>query len=213
MNRHGFSLIEIMVATAILVVLVLLMSGIFHQSSVSWDAGTRKAQGNMVARAVLGFMARELSGAVAHDEIPLDANFISEGNSGHITFVTMGGESEPGSRIVKRVRYQVSGDSIKRWERTLDAPPNLDAGEYGRDMGQWYSGFTGQGTPLVTNVASLKFHAPPGGDGPGGEYRTRLPRWVKIELGINRTDDVSGVGARSSGPNHNLGDDDDITSW
>jgi len=61
----GFSLIEMLLAMTILVVIVLIMSTVFHQSSLAWDAGTRKARGNTTARAVLGFMQREMLGAVA----------------------------------------------------------------------------------------------------------------------------------------------------
>lgn len=63
-QTQGFSLLEMLLAMTILVIIVLIMSTVFHQSSVAWDAGMRKAEGNMAARAVLGFMTRELRGAV-----------------------------------------------------------------------------------------------------------------------------------------------------
>ena len=59
---------------------------------------------------------------------------------------------------------------------------------------------------MVTNVASLNFEF-------DGTYATSsLPKWVRIKLEINRTDDVSGVNAKSAGPDKTLNTDDDITS-
>ena len=50
-------LIELLVAVTILAMILMIMSSIFHSSTVAWDAGMRKAHGNMSARAALGLMA------------------------------------------------------------------------------------------------------------------------------------------------------------
>ena len=67
-DSSGFTLIEVLVATFILLVMVLILSKIYHQASIAWSAGFRRADGNMTGRATVGFMARELMNAVADDE-------------------------------------------------------------------------------------------------------------------------------------------------
>lgn len=62
--RAGFSLIEVMVATGVLLVLVLMVSAVFRQASSSWDSGYSRAEGGMVIRSVMGTIQRELSKAV-----------------------------------------------------------------------------------------------------------------------------------------------------
>ena len=64
---EGFSLLEILVAMSILVIIIMMMSGVFHQSRIAWDTGLRKARMNMGGRAVVDFMSRELSQAIADD--------------------------------------------------------------------------------------------------------------------------------------------------
>ena len=61
---NGFSLIEVMVATAILMVVVLMIGAVFRQASSSWDSGYARAEGGMIVRGVIGSIERELSGAV-----------------------------------------------------------------------------------------------------------------------------------------------------
>jgi prepilin-type N-terminal cleavage/methylation domain-containing protein len=63
-GRAGFSLIELLVSMAILVVITLMVSRIFQQAGVAWDTGSRKAEKMMTGRAVSDFIARQLSHAV-----------------------------------------------------------------------------------------------------------------------------------------------------
>ena len=49
-GTSGFTLLEILVAMAILMVLVLMMSTLFHQSTIAWDSGLRQAEMSMQAR-------------------------------------------------------------------------------------------------------------------------------------------------------------------
>ncbi len=63
-SRAGFSLIEVMVATLILLVIVMMIGEIFRQGTSSWDSGYARAEGGMIVRGVIGSMQRELSSAV-----------------------------------------------------------------------------------------------------------------------------------------------------
>lgn len=59
-KRHGFSLLEVLVATAILVGIISLLASVAHQVSSAWqDVGGENERRN-AARTLLHFMAREL---------------------------------------------------------------------------------------------------------------------------------------------------------
>lgn len=193
--KNAFTLIEVLVATFILIVMVLILSKIFHQASVAWSAGFRRAEGNMTGRSAVGFMARELMNAVADEDILNDID-ISDGEP-WITFISLAGDCDAGVRVARKIRYQQNGKSLERMEwKALE-------GAYGT----WgvVTKFV-----MVTNVVRVTFSTPES----GGHYDYGvLPEWVRIKLTVNRSDDVSGVGAASAGPDGVFGNDDDLDSW
>lgn len=68
-RRRGFTLIEIMVALAILSVIVIAISRLFEESTVAWDSGWRRAELMMTGRAILDFIGTEA--AMAADDSPM----------------------------------------------------------------------------------------------------------------------------------------------
>jgi prepilin-type N-terminal cleavage/methylation domain-containing protein len=198
-KRQGFSLIEIMAATAIMVIIVLIMSAVFHQSSVAWDGGTRKAEGNMSARAVLGLMAREISEA-AEDKYaigsPTGTNYFKEiDDTGHvfidggtrIAFTTISGEADADQRIARRIEYRVSGGSLIRQEQRYKVNYIKSTGVPDLESGSTIE--------LITNVCKFAV---------SGKPNDNNAQAVTIVLGLTRSADVSGVGAWSKGPNNGL---------
>ena len=69
-SRSGFSLIEVLVATALLVMIVLMLSQVFHASTTAWDSGLTRTQGAMTIRAVVGAIERDLRNAVNATNFP-----------------------------------------------------------------------------------------------------------------------------------------------
>jgi prepilin-type N-terminal cleavage/methylation domain-containing protein len=197
-SRFGFTLIEVLVATFILVVIVMILSKVFHQASVAWSAGFRRADGNMTGRSAVGFMARELMNACADDQrifIGVDGTQIWDSQQA-IQFVTLTGETGSDERAARWITYKhASKGDLRRIEKRSD--PN--------DYGKWkdYSDWT-----LVTNVESIFFYTPGGSNYVNG----KLPAWVRMRLTLDRSDDVSGVGATSAGPDGKFGTDDDLRS-
>lgn len=61
---HGFSLVEVLAAMSILAILMLLMGRIFGDSTRAMRSGIRGAESSASARAVMDFMARDVSMAV-----------------------------------------------------------------------------------------------------------------------------------------------------
>lgn len=64
----GFSLIEILVATTILLVIVILASLVFQQTTGAYDTGERKVGANVALRNIVGAISRDLALAVDSDE-------------------------------------------------------------------------------------------------------------------------------------------------
>lgn len=63
-SAAGFSLIEILVATTILIIIVLMVSMVFQQSISSWSSGSRRADTQMVVRTITGSIQRDLVNAI-----------------------------------------------------------------------------------------------------------------------------------------------------
>ena len=108
--RTGFSLIEVMVATTVLAIIVLLLGGVFQQASSSWDAGFVRAEGGMAVRAVVGSLARDLSTAVDGRRFGLTAPIET------ITLARLRDGVAPGDggHDVQIVQYSASGSTVTR---------------------------------------------------------------------------------------------------
>jgi prepilin-type N-terminal cleavage/methylation domain-containing protein len=62
--RGGFSLVEVLAAMTILAVIVLMLNRIFADASRAWLQGTRTAELNSTARALMDYFTRDLVSAV-----------------------------------------------------------------------------------------------------------------------------------------------------
>ena len=95
MNRGkgGFTLIEILVATTILLVIVIIASLVFQQTTGAYDTGERKVNANVILRNVVGAITRDMALAVDSDDYPgLSAN---QWDASGVRFVALTGR--PGS--------------------------------------------------------------------------------------------------------------------
>ena len=63
-RTEGFTLIEVMVATTILLMMTVMMGALFRQASSTWDAGNAEAEGGMIVRGVVGAITRDMATAV-----------------------------------------------------------------------------------------------------------------------------------------------------
>ena len=134
----GFSLIEVMVATAVLLVVVLMLGSVFRQASSAWDSGYARAEGGMVVRGVLGSIHRELSHAVdgrhfpgawsdSYMDVPV---YVSDNTLAFIrpefNYIPPRSEQQSEEEIEKQkeqyllVTYTVgSGEVTRKWERLV----------------------------------------------------------------------------------------------
>lgn len=202
-SKRAFTLIEVLVATFILLVMVLILSKVFHQANVAWSAGFRRADGNMTGRSAVGFMARELMNVCADTNIFVNPIF----DLHTLQFVTLAGATnQNGGRMARRITYQKNAgqDYITRIEEWPD-PSNYGVWQA---PPPWYK----SEWCLVTNVQDITYSYPDNWPDYNDPAR-KIPEWIRITLTINRQDDVSGVGAASAGPDGQFGNDDDVDSW
>jgi type II secretory pathway pseudopilin PulG len=61
----AFTLLEVLVAMTIMIMVVLMVTNMFHDVADSWTSGTQSAEMNTSARAAMEYISRELSCAVA----------------------------------------------------------------------------------------------------------------------------------------------------
>jgi len=211
-DNRAFTLIELMVAVSILAVLVMIVGAVFQQSTVAWNSGTQRMEANVMARAVLDFMAEEISHAVASDEFicHVDTRDPHLGQHGfsHIAFWTLLNTNNANERVARYVHYHpdLAADAIVREEWILP-----ESEPYGEAVTNISGRNADSVIVLATNVSKLLFHGWPPQTGWGG--KTNLPHGVRIQVQMKREDDISNVEARSFGPDGVEDTDDDIGTW
>ncbi len=98
--RSGFSLIEVLISTSVLMVIVVLVSIVFQQSNGAFRQGRNKVQAQTILRSVFGILTRDLAMAVADGENSWGPN--------SITFCVPTGES------VEYITYTINGNTLTR---------------------------------------------------------------------------------------------------
>ena len=136
-RRRGFTLIEVIVATGILLIIVMMVGGLFSQASSVWDSGYVRAEGGMVARAIVGSIQRDLQTAVdgrAFDGLDFGKKPVKSGN-GTIEFVAMApidktvgssGNAATRDRGFHLISYSLAKNKVTRTDEVL-LPNGRDA--------------------------------------------------------------------------------------
>lgn len=73
LGQAGFTLIEMLVSVAILVLLVLFLGRMVIESSSLWSSGMKSSEVNNAGRAIIEFMVRDISATVADDVLRYQA--------------------------------------------------------------------------------------------------------------------------------------------
>jgi len=96
-TRAAFSLLEVLLATTVLIMIIMVISLVFRQTHTAWVSGTRQADADTELRSVLGFIERDLTHAVdgtAHFGPDFSIQFADSFKTGHyhtLSFVTIDG--------------------------------------------------------------------------------------------------------------------------
>jgi len=96
---------------AILLVIVMLTTRIFHQATVAWESGARKAELDMTGRSIVDFIARELEQAVCDSVIIKNTAFDVPNGGDYAKFVMMNAEPTTNNRTLRAVYYKYDSGS------------------------------------------------------------------------------------------------------
>lgn len=194
--RAAFSLIEVLISTAILLVIVMMVSLVFQQQAGAIQSGQDRMNGQAALRNVMGMISRDLSLAVDSENYPGVPSNSFSGNS--ISFLATTGVVGDGSgnsvkTALQRIEYNVSGRIVKR--RVSDVVLGND--------GQW--GVSGGKTANINGSESLLevSFEPDGGT-------STLPGSVKITATYQGKGRASLVSGQSAGEDRQYDTEDDI---
>ena len=200
--RTGFTLIEVMVATAVMAIMVVMIGGLFQQASSSWDAGYIRAEGGMAVRAVVGALTRDAATAIDGRRFESSWTGPIKVQSTKVEMYRLAPGSVAGSRDIVKVVYD-GGSTVKR---TVDGKASTI-----------YSGGSG------SNGANFTFSAGPEADGTqsspaarpyerryydsnGSQKNSDFPGkvvwnvpYVKVRCALTRSGTFSGLTVRSLG--------------
>ena len=193
----GFSLIEILIATTILLVIVVLASMVFQQTTGAYQTGERKVNAQVALRNVLGSITRDLALAVDSSKYKgLGASSIGDGHS--ITFFALTGtpgiENGKVVRTVQKLSYSFAGGVVKRTELNT----TVEDGTW-KPVGNAVEAELNDGNE--SPLSDLSFESVGNGN---------LPECIFIRAAMNTKDKISAVGAGSGGKRGWDYEDDDI---
>lgn len=212
-NKSGFSMIEMLVAAAIMVVLVMMLSMLFQGTSVSWRIGVRRAEAYTRLRSAIGAIQRDASAAVPESSIPQEIRSMLGGSqsfNGRLAFYTLTGtgsgtdnQTDKAVRSPTFVTYDSSGE---RTEKKLWGNNGALATIKGNVL-DFESG-SSSAAQLGTQIEGIESGPVPPGAPPGA-----LPLYIKIRARVAARGSSLEIGAASAGPDKAWGTKDDICTW
>lgn len=216
-------MIEMLVASTILIVIVMMLAMLFQQTSLSWRTGVRRADAFVQIRSAIGAIQRDASAAVDKDTIPLAlrSKLVGAQNfNGPLEFYTLTGDgykdagnpknghmdqAEKPFRALKHVKYvPQQADLCKRIESTLLADNTVD-GPYESDVLNFVDRAGSVNKPHTTIKNITPFYGPGGNAG--------LPLFITIEAEVTYSGNTLEIGTGSAGPDKTWNTKDDIKTW
>lgn len=195
--RTGFTLIEVMVATAVLLIMVLMVGSLFRSAASSWDSGYARADGGSLFRAVAGALARDLSTAVE----------ISSKSGSSIRFVCFKPGKTGADEELHEIEYSLTRSKGTRTDLTLNEKTDLYVADNDSPITpDFHLDYL---DPLDSNLTDRSYES-------SGNYEKWTVPAVKLRCKLTRTGSFSGLSVLSLGPDGKEGlsdgakDNDDI---
>ena len=222
-KRAGFSMIEVLVASTMLVVIVMMLAMLFQQTSVAWRTGQIRAQGAMRLRSYIGAIQRDASAAFDAKNLPKQLLYNNEKQSfrsDEIRFYTLNGDSYTFSKNTPNLKrslcfitYDVKGTRTKceLSESGWGAPETTSVLDF----------LSGASTDEKNAVSPQNFSFQPVLDS-GTEYDkygqsvpavNRFPLYMTVDAQFVQKGKLYDVGAESAGPDGTWDTKDDIRTW
>jgi type II secretory pathway pseudopilin PulG len=222
-NRSGFSMIEVLVASTIMIMIVMMLGMLFQQTSQAWRTGKQRADTYQQVRALFGAIQRDASAAIDQNSLPQslikalgcgDQNF-----GGPLSFYTLTGtgfnnaDDLPSGTPRRSITY-VTYSGVTRTVKTyIPSDPGFAAGDSPSGPIVSSSGNGAQVTPPDFK-AYYDSKTGPSGANP-------FPAYVTVSAGVNSAGVRSfDIGAASGGPDRTMGTSpedirsrDDVKTW
>ena len=209
-KRAGFSMIEMLVASTILVVIVMLLGMLFQQTSLAWRTGVRRADSFMQVRSLVGAIQHDASAAIDARTIPEGLKSTLGGaaqkfDGWPLQFYTLTGSgfknNNPGGVPLRALSYITYSQGGKRTETVLcgdgsaDDPKESDVKK------------------IVVNQTSLNTTLLDVNPVFGGLSTEGLPLFLTFTVEVEVAGKSYDIGAASAGPDKVWGTKDDIRTW
>ena len=209
-------MVEVLVASTILIVIVMMMAMLFQQTSVAWRTGLMRARGYMQLRSYIGAVQRDASAAIDAKNLPkeiLDGKSIQTFSDSRISFYTLSGKDD--ERALKFITHDTSGkrtESVLKLEGKGGWEP-----ESSSQVLTFLTSESGANDPTVNPQRfDFKWIDGPEYDANGnkiGDDKNRFPLYITVEANIVQKGKLYGVGAASAGPDMKWDTKDDIRTW
>ena len=207
-------MIEVLVASTILVVIVMMLAMLFQQTSLAWRTGVKRASGYMQLRSAIGAIQRDASAAV--DERTLTPQLKaklggSQKFSGGLQFYTLTGagtgmSADPFLRSPKYITYSASGARLETYLTAAGVAQTKNS-----NVRDFVKPTNNKNSPTLLDFT----FAPDSGYSSIG-----LPLYVTVSTKVTTSGYSLDIGAASAGPDGVFGtspDDpkgkDDIKTW
>jgi len=220
-NRDGFSMVEVLVASTILIVIVMMMAMLFQQTSVAWRTGLIRANGFMQLRSYIGAIQRDASAAIDAKNLPEELRYSDEKQSfqpGEISFYTLTGKED--ERTLKFITHDTSG---KRTERVMELSGAGQAANWAwkekapSQILNFLSKGSSSGDDPTISPSQFDFKWASGTErdnqGQTVNNNNRLPLYISVGAEIVQRGTLYSVGAASAGPDMKWDTQDDIRTW
>lgn len=226
-SRSGFSMIEVLVASTIMIMIVMMLGMLFQQSSQAWRTGKQRADTYQQVRALFGSIQRDASAAIDQSSLPQclfsGASPVfsdSQNFNGSLAFYTLTGtgfnnDQDPRGGTPRRsitfVTYSESGfRTVKTYLPTSGGGFTPGAPQQGSIVNPDLNGARVE----VRGISAFDRM----GSGVGGNT---FPAYVTIKAGVNSAGVKSfDIGVGSGGPDKTFGKSasdprrrDDIVTW
>ena len=234
-KNNGFSLIEVMVATTILMIIAVMIGQVFRGATSSWDTGYANAEGGMIVRGVTGAIQRELSTAVdgrrfkSYASGAWTSEHPIEVTDTTLTFICLKeAELDESGNLTRRepmkITYSFAGGELRREAKTFKN--NNGSWSLVSEPASIIFSNDSTGERKAVYEATFKFKAGTNDDGLRGhedpdssqysgdsmfadDYFWDIP-YVSITVELERISHFSGFEVRSLGPDGKPNTDDDI---
>jgi len=215
-RRAGFSMVEVLVASSIMVVIVMLLGMLFQQTSLAWRTGVKRADGFVQIRSAIGAIQRDAAAAVDARYLPKELRAqLGDGSAkgdqlfigSSLKFYTLTGTGFDDKKItpfraLTHVTYDTTGkrtESILKADGSTETKPSSNVSKVAERVGN-------KNAPVTQ---FYNFNAEYG----TGQPQEGLPLFVTLSADVTTMGNSLEIGAESAGPDGIWGNKDDIKTW